>query len=362
MPTPREEAPTVRDWQSQVMDVNPDEDDVGGAAPVPDDAGAPPQTEPETPAESEEEAAEAPPEPDELEEELEEEPEAPAEPVDWQPPEGGEPFAFRVDGTDVEVPGALRYEHGIYVPTDAWTIVQKHLADREVISARERQFEQRIQSLDPARHPDVLQAQETLKAFQALLQQGPIEVAKWLDNYEQNRPLLEAQIQLAATRAQLEARSQQMGDTEFEQQAEQLSQQLPGYLKQNIEAAIAADPAMKDLVGATDAVFEQLWPMAEMLFFEADRDYPEHGVRRGQIIVRPDVLSRLLKQQASTRAEMKRLQAAARTNAKATGKTKTAPTVSTRGRPIPAGQSKAYQPGDTRSWKEDFLASDLLEE
>lgn len=346
------EAPSLppRSLRDELADVDiEDSDQLEGAAPAEGTEGAPPPAVPEAPADDGDSAAPA--------EQLEGDAPEPAAPVAWQPPAGGQPFAFRVDGREVEVPGALRWDHGIYVPTESWgRVVQGHLADREAYTAQRGQLLQQLAAADPAVNPTVLQANATLQAFKELLDKGPLEVAKWLDNYQQNRPLLEAQIQNAALQAQLAYRTQGYQQQQEEQLATQLAQQLPTYLQQNIDAVIAQDPELAGLKGiANQALLERLWPYAEWLFFEADRDYPEYNLRRGQIIVRPDRLKQLLGQQAATAAELKRLEKAAAHNRGATGRVPAAPTVTTRGRPTPAGRAPS-KPRTVQEWRDEYLS------
>jgi hypothetical protein len=339
-----------------------DQQDPEGAVPAEGTEGEPPPTGPDASAEGEDGQ--------DAELALEgEQPEGEAQPAEqvpaWQPPEGGEPFAFRVDGREVAVPGAQRYEHGIYVPADAWNgVVQQHLADRGVWQQQRQAYERQIAELNPDAHPVVLQAQATVQAFKELLDKGPLEVAKWLDQYERNRPLLEAQIQNQTLAAQLEQRTRGSQQQEQEQLERQVWEAMPGYLEQHIEAAVSQTPELAELKGVGAAKLrETIWPYWQLLFIQAppDRDLPEHNLRRGQIGVNRGVLSQLLGQQAAHQAELKRLQKAARHNAAATGRAPVAPTVTTRGRPAPAGRA-APQPASAQEWKDNFLASDPLAE
>lgn len=282
-------------------------------------------------------------------------------PPTWQPPEGGEPFAFRADGREVPVEGAMRWEHGIYVPTQSWATVQRHLADREAFAAKERHYQSQISSLDPEQNARVKTADAYLQWVDQQLSKSPEEVAEWLDNMRVNKPLLDAQIKTQILEAQLQSKTSQVSDVEYQQRAQQIGDALPGYLKQHIDHAIQQIPELKDLAGQSDALLHDLWDHREYLFVEAvDGDMPEHGLTKGQIGVHAGRLKHFLTKEAQYRAETKRLQAAASVNAKALGKTKPSAAVATRGAPTPGSRSKDYQSGD-RSWKDDFL-SDPLED
>jgi hypothetical protein len=357
------EAPGRATLEAELRDIDVD-DETPGTEPAEDTGEASPPEESEAPAQ-EEGDQEGQPEAEEgaLEEEGEEPTEAaaPTEPVAWKPPQGGTPFQFKVDGKDVPVPGALRYDHGVYIPADSWIHLQRNLADREVIRGRFQEYEQRLEQLKPEHNPTVIQAQETLNAFLGLLDKGPEAVADWLDKFETNRPLLEADVREKTLRKQLENQQGTVSQAETERVASEIAPQLPGYLGQHIEAAVAAAAAdYPDLAGQTAKLVEEMWPFANQLFFQADdRDYPEDGVAKGQIGIRRQVLTSLLRQAQAHRAEVKKLQKASTFNGKATGRVAAPPTATTRSRAVPGGKAKQYTPGDPRSvqqFKDDFLS------
>lgn len=351
--------------EDELMAVTLDADDHPDTAPADDSPEASPLGESDAPADDQVDQA------DQLEEVDADgddpaalDPATPAEAVTdsaaWQPPAGGESFAFRADGREVPVPGALKYPHGIYVPNEAWTTVQRHLADREAFNGQLRHKDQQIAALDPDRHPDVIKGRESVKAMAALLDKGPEEVAKWLDNYAINRPLIDAQIEKATLEARLQSYTQQQTTAQTEQAAKDLAERLPVQLRQTMDAVIQSTPEFAELASMGEKLFEKLWPFAEHLFLELDRDVPEYNLRKGQVIVRQDVLRQLLTPHAEARAEVKRLEVATKQNQAATRKTPVPPTVTSRGRPVPGTRPKTYAPGD-RSWKDDLL-NDPLED
>ena len=266
------------------------------------------------------------------------------------------------------MPGAVEYDHGIYVPKQAWNeVVSRHLADRDALyqdfqgqyGSLQRQIEDGSHPAI-ANHPRVLQADQTIAALHTLFDQGPEYVAQWLDNFAVNRPVLEAEAKAKALEAQLQARTQQVSQAEQEQQVEAIRRELPNYIKQNVTALISQVPELKDLAGAEDQLLETLWPYAKSFLWEADQDYPQYGVSRGQIVARREALEPILKQEAKRRREVKELQAAAKQNRAALGSTPATKTVPTRGKPVPAGRSKDYKPGEYRAARDAFLKEDFL--
>lgn len=360
----RTEAPTTGQLMEELDGIGIE--DAEGAEPAEATEGATPPEGTEAPAEGAEpeELTAEEQEAEQAEAQAAKTPPSPAvEAQKWQPPPGGQPFRFRADHREVEVPGALEWDHGIYVPKDAWNgVVSRHLADREQVYQTVTGLQRQVEELQPDRNPEVLQARVTLQKFLELFDSGPEAVAQWLDNFAVNAPRLQAEIQAQTYQQQLQLRQQQSTLQDQEYMAQQLTGQLPGYLEQNIEALIGQVPELGELKGSTKQLREQLWPFARALFWEADRDYPEHGVMRGQIVVRRDALEPLLKQEATRRLEAKRLQAGQEHNARALGKTPPLKTVPSRGRPVPAGTRKEYKPGESRQAKDDFLEWNPLAE
>lgn len=359
----RTETPSNRSTLLEELDDIEAGDDLEGDEPAGDTEGATPPDGSEAPAEG----AESSNEPDAAAEGAEApaadgSPAAPAAPAPWQPPAGGQPFRFRADRREVEVPGAIEYDHGIYVPKDAWNgVVSRHLADRDEISRVITGLQRQVEERDPERHPEVIQARVTLQKFVELFDKGPDAVAQWLDHYAVNRPLLEAQIEKEALLAQLQSRNQQVSATDQEAQTAEVAAQLPGYVEQNITALISQIPGLSELKGSEQQLVQQLWPYARSFLMEADRDYPERGIRQGQIVPRRDVLEQLLKQEADRRAEVKRLQKGGQHNRAATAKATSPKTLPARGRPVPAGQRKTFKPGiDVSEAKDDFMDFDPL--
>jgi hypothetical protein len=322
----------------------------------------------DAPAEGETEATpqprtEAPAEGGEAELPEEEVPPAPQQhPEAWQPPAGGEPLRFRADSREVEVPGGLRYDHGVYVPTEAWDrVVQRHLADREAIqehwTGQLRQIESALEDgSHPAiqNHPAIIQAGETLTAFENLMAQGPEAVARWLDNYSVNKPLLEQQIQNRTLTAQLAAQRTQVNQSQQQQAVDTVAQQLPGYVRGNIEALITQTPELAGLKGSEQKLLERFYPVAKSFLYEDGE---------GRINTNWDVLLHLLRGEADRQAEVKRLQAAAKHNRRAVGGNGTSPrTVPARGRAVPAGRAQTFKPGESQKAKDAFLDWDPLAE
>lgn len=204
----------------------------------------------------------------------------------------GEPFTFRADGKQFEIPGAVRYPEGVYIPPESIAKLQEHLADRKGLNDRIRQLEQQAQNPDAevvSRHPDVLRAKATLQKLNELMDQGPEAMAEWLDNLQQNRPILEANAKAAALEAQLRRFTERESGETTERQATELAGQMDQTLTLHLDEVLR-DPAIAGLNLDRNRLQVRLYRMAEQLFGEADRDYRELGIRKGDLTINLELL------------------------------------------------------------------------
>ena len=160
-------------------------------------ASAPPE-EPETP-----EGAVAPP------------PET-AEPTEQIPPveeEPDEPFTYRADGQDWEIPGSAVGEDGVFIPILAARELQQLLSEGRAArgSVRQRLSESSVREQSAMRRAEAAEAnvKHVLGHFEQLVESG--RLGEWLTNIAQNWPILKAeakanalQIAQAAEREELE--------------------------------------------------------------------------------------------------------------------------------------------------------------
>ena len=166
-----------------------------------------------------------------------------ADPSELQPdqlmyPEGGVPFTFVVDGLTVAPEGAVQYPDGaVLLPTKAWDQLRgNNLADRGAWRQKEQQYQRQVQEARTAAEQGASQQVRALTVdrdrksaalaeFEKIVALGPDELYDWCQNFAVNRPALEARMDAASVRAELDAvRSQtQRYETEADQrtQAEQ---------------------------------------------------------------------------------------------------------------------------------------------
>lgn len=255
------------------------------------------------------------------------------------PPQTGQPFAFKADGTAVAVPGAVRYANGVWIPAEAWPTMQRHLADRTVWAQTVAKFHQQHRELADAfqqyqadtqhaltTHPTILQAQALLAEWTAVMNGGAEKVAEWLEDFERNRPILEAKAQATAEKMRADA------VTAREQQRQAAEQQAA----RQRDLAPKLDKLLVDNVAfyATQAAYQVLAPAAVQqevlaalndpaikpgLFVTADRDLPEIRMRAGDVDVNRPFLESLLKQQVALRSRLVARTKAERHNAAVLG-------------------------------------------
>lgn len=376
------ESPSVEDWTldeeefSAVLGTEPDDDaPLHASDAAPDEVPAAPDDDSPAPtASTAAHAASAEGSPSGF-------PSAPAEPpvartpsltTEGFTPPTGEPFAFTVDGQQVAVDGAVVAGDYIVIPKAVWDrqIRPNHLADRRVWREKERAYATQLQQAQQGFDERVARADAILAKVAELNAAGPEAWAQWLDQFQQNAPLLEAQARELAARQQL----QRIHAMEAERAQSEYATQLVPVLKQHLDRAVDQALALDDyklLAPDAEALKHVLWAEeAERLFFVPERDDPAMGWTAGQVAFRTDVFQRLLDRQALSARRLGQQAAqvaeAAKRNQAATGAR------SAKARPVRSTALATRDPetgqftkASARNWKEQLLDedwSDLLEE
>jgi hypothetical protein len=303
-----------------------------GAVPVPAPAAddAPPADAAPTPAEQV--PAETPPQG--------QVPPVPASPV-VPPPT----WSFKADGREVTVPGAKVTADGILIPKDAWQrTVQPHLADRAAWNAQVQEFRrteaglrEQVEAVEKGQHPAIVRANAVTAKFTELMDKGPEAVAEWLDNFQQNRPILEANARAAAAEAEREQYKSRISQADQERQQAALEPQKRTAVEQQVTALLASAD-YKDLGLDSQRIVQRLLKDPRT-YVTADRDYPEFGLRRGELAV--DVAR--VQEEISDLAEQARTwqaqKAATAANSRAAAPVPVPPATPVRGSPTPGGKT-----------------------
>lgn len=249
----------------------------------------------EEPTEDDDEGEGAEPEADSEEEGLEAEEAAPS--GSWQPPKG-ETWKPRFDGRDLDLPGAIALADGsVYIPKEALNRLQPYLADRGKFDRTVQEWRQKFEDRDPAKSQIVLESNALVDELTKLLK-GPEEAFQtWADNYRQNADKLLLQAKNTALEAQIKAGSSR--DTEAQQQ--ERMREINGQLEQasgGIVSTFLKDERFATLGLDAQRMRTLIDQNAERIFFEADRDMPEAGLRQGDIGVWQDIVEQIFENEA----------------------------------------------------------------
>lgn len=164
---------------------------------------------------------------------------APANPASQTPDEsqapdpfaGGEPFAFRVDGRQVALEGAKVINGHVVIPEATWHNQARHfLADRSAIKERTTAYQREVAQERQARQAVEAQHQAIMAEVQQMFADPNVMLDK-LNRWQTEGPLLQAQIEARAAKAQVE---------QFHRQQQELRRQ---------EQEAAQEPQLRQQVG-----------------------------------------------------------------------------------------------------------------
>lgn len=354
-------------WEASLDAPEPPEE-FEALGPGEEDEPATETDEPSTAAEGGEEAEQQPPAGEEGE--VTDPESAPVEPKPAQA-EGKEPepapagdasewkgFAFKADGTEIHIPGAVESPDGwLLMPKEeALKALQPHLADRTAWRRQVEDYERRLADRDGPSDREV-EAGVIVDTFTNLLKQGPDAVFEWLQDWDRSQGDLQSRIRNAV----LEHRDQQRTSREAEDtrraQARRVQEWVPGALRQTLKDTMAMD-SFKGLSLDEDALYAALEALPPGSYLQrAQEEIPEWGIKKGNFFIRPDVIlaqveasAKLARKLLSQRKEADQIEAANRRTA-GSGKRKAPPTVTGRETPALGGEKKKIQ-----SW-EDFEES-----
>lgn len=306
-----------------------------------------------------------------------ESPETPVEPT--EPAEGlepdaedlpDEPFIYRADGQDFEIPGSAVGDDGVFIPKDHLPEVQHLLSAGKAAfgSVRQRLSESATreqQALDRAVAAEA-QAQHVLGHFEDLISKGPEVIQQWLLNMHQNWPILQAEAKAKA----IELRNQQ-ATKELERYRDQENQaRLRPLMEQTLQQSIRTQGTQLGLDEQTvQAIHRQLsQPQYEkLLFVKAPYDDPGSGIRQGDLVIDHSVVASALQLASIHRpaqVQQQKIAAAQAQNAKRTPqKVKVPPTVAKGRAPTGGGVPSFATQKDADQWFENGGFMDLeLEE
>lgn len=264
---------------------------------------SPPQSEPaaeqapvETPETPGEPAAAAP------------EVEAPAE-------ETYEPFVYRADGQDFDIPGSAVGDDGVFIPTDKIPELQQLLsegrASRGSVRQRFSEIAQREQAAVKRAEAAEAQSQQVLSHFENLIETG--KFPEWLQNVAQNWPILKAEAKAKALELQAQAERDEL--TRYREQ-NQMAAMRP-VMDETLERTIK-DYGLRYGLDADgmEQVFNLLHePQYESLtFVRAPHDDLAAGFRKGDLVINYNTVEGAIRLATAGRGAQQKIQQAVKQN------------------------------------------------
>jgi hypothetical protein len=186
-------------------------------------------------------------------------------PPKFMPPEGGDPFSFRVDRTDVPVPGARVIDGTLVMPRESWDqhIQSKWVANRAEWTRREQDYQQKVRSLEQVIPQERQQVKAQVDQLAEMLDgtpEGRERLIAWLDGYEQNAPILKLQAELRIKQEKLERFEREQADLETTRHADELRPRLVGHVNEMVAAAQQEFPALAGRQDLAEHIFKYFAP------------------------------------------------------------------------------------------------------
>lgn len=214
------------------------------------------------------------------------------------------PLAFKADGREVTVQGAETrvFQDGsrLHLLTDdAWKrIIQPRLRDPDTVQKYRLDSERTIAELkaagDPQNNPVVQAASKAMAFIEALLAEDLADgdaqdrVLNQLHQWKQGYPTWKAQQERDAERARADAILNARDSVQPEPDAyateaaarendERMGTSLHGYV-----AGLLKDPKYQGVTqDSVTALMEDAWEQRQRYVLQADQDYPDHGLKKG---------------------------------------------------------------------------------
>lgn len=268
------------------------------------------------------------------------------------PKQSARPFTFKVDGTEVPVPGAVETDDFVAIPKDAWqNTIRPRLANREEWRRKEADFKRQLES----KGAKELQAEKVIESFNKLLKlagEDQNSALAFLQDFGRQLPLIEKEAKIQ----ELEARVKERDTVDHEAEAEKAAADLRESLERDLKAQIASHVKDPRYAGADpEKAFKRLWKLADKIYFDAKEDIvddsgavvvPAGGIGINFNLIREE-LGDLAEFSRATTTTTKKVERAAETNRKALAPQKAPPpSVPAKGSPAAGGEVKTFKTRD----------------
>ncbi len=193
-----------------------------------------------------------------------------------------EPFSFQVDGTTIDVPGAVvsemddgegGKEDWIAMPRSAFQeSVQPHVADRAAWQRQEAVYQRKITDLDPTNNPTVIEALSLNERWKEVTGLSSDEFAAWAENGQESMKVMQLEAENKALRDSREVVEASESDSNTEQKHAELHQLAGNDLQ--IQVTDAMQRLGLELPSSVQKeVIEHLWGRiqgGENIYFEGE--------------------------------------------------------------------------------------------
>jgi hypothetical protein len=274
------------------------------------------------------------------------------------------PFAFKVDRTEIPVPDAYVVGDMIVMPRDSWERhVRPNLANRQEWVRERSGLTRQIETLKSSRSEKERQADALVDELTRILTPGnEEELHAFLNDLERQGPILQAKAEARALREELDARRQ------VEQEEEREAEESPEVLEEGLDGWIGAiaenHPDLKGVQFDRADLRASLMRMKDKVFIRAPQDYPDNGVKKGDLVVDTDFVFAVMQRDAAAQRKLAQREAERRkaeaANQGARPRKEAPPTVASRGTAGAAARSgDAGTPQTREEWLKSLKEDDL---
>ena len=213
------------------------------------------------------------------------------------------PYAFKADGKELSIPGAVRLANGdLRIPATSLNHLQRHLADRgewqRVLGERQRTESDLRTQLDTVQQTK----NGLLERFQQLLDLAgtdPEALITYAVKARQELPTYVAELQRREKDTETEQLRQRLAEIEFNAALPQLEPVWRDTVGQHVRQLVAHDPALADL--PVDALANAVWEDRSLgVLVRAPSDAPDGSFKRGDVAIHLPTLTQLLQRHAVT--------------------------------------------------------------
>lgn len=267
------------------------------------------------------------------------------------------PWTPTADGRRLEIPGAVVESNGdVRIPKASLQLAQRFLAFRPAWMEERARLIEAYESRDPANHPTVVHGRMVVDQMVAAAKESPDALWDYCNGFLDNLPRLKAEAKAESAERENQRLRNRTDSIDRQAEQDQLEPMLETALTEELDSYLAL-PQLAGLAPQREKLLKRFWEARAEIFARSDKDYPEHGLVKGQPFLRRDVLEReltfaaeLLRDQTATATAETQRAEAARRNAAALGKEPAPPPAAPVGGKAPAKPGTDGRPASREDW------------